>query len=43
MKEEGMVLDDLKESFWGSLFGVVSDKFGKVWMLEHELKKKENT
>ncbi|MEX2513990.1 MAG: VOC family protein [Cyclobacteriaceae bacterium] len=36
--EQGKVIDDLKESFWGSLFGVVQDRFGKVWMLDFENK-----
>jgi len=34
LKEDGQVVDDLKDSFWGGLFAVVQDKFGKVWMLE---------
>ena len=34
LKEEGQVVDDLKNSFWGGLFAVVRDKYGKVWMLE---------
>ena len=36
----GEVIDNLKESSWGSLFGVVKDKFGKVWMFNHELQAK---
>jgi PhnB protein len=36
----GEVIDGLKESSWGSLFGVVKDKFDKVWMFNHELKTK---
>ncbi|MEX0965779.1 MAG: VOC family protein [Bacteroidia bacterium] len=34
LKEGGEVIDELKSSFWGTLFGVVKDKFGKVWMLD---------
>jgi PhnB protein len=32
----GKILDSLKVSFWGSLFGCFSDKFGIVWMLNYE-------
>lgn len=39
LSEGGQVLDTLKESFWGSLFGVVLDKFGKVWMFNYEIRK----
>ncbi|MBD3626875.1 VOC family protein [Cyclobacterium sp.] len=43
LSEQGNVIADLKESFWGSLFAVVRDKFGKVWMLDFEKKpEKEN-
>ncbi|MDN3687659.1 VOC family protein [Cyclobacterium jeungdonense] len=38
LSKQGNVLDDLKESLWGSLFGVVQDRFGKVWMLDFEKK-----
>jgi PhnB protein len=34
LKNEGQLIDELKVAFWGGLFGVVRDKFGKVWMLE---------
>lgn len=34
LSKEGTIIDDLKETFWGSIFGVVRDKFGKVWMLD---------
>jgi PhnB protein len=35
LAEEGRVIDPLKDSFWGSLFGVVQDKYGKVWMMDY--------
>jgi len=38
LSEGGKIIDTLKDSFWGSMFGVVQDKFGKVWMLNHEKK-----
>lgn len=34
LSEKGLVIDDLKQQPWGALFGVVKDKFDKVWMLE---------
>lgn len=36
LKADGHVIDELKDSFWGSLFGVVRDKFGKEWMLDFD-------
>lgn len=30
IKATGQVIEELKESFWGSLFAVVRDKFGKT-------------
>lgn len=38
LSEGGNVIDSLKDSFWGSIFGMVQDKFGKVWMLNFEKK-----
>lgn len=32
----GKVIKPLKESFGNSLFGVVKDRYGKVWMLNFE-------
>jgi PhnB protein len=32
----GEVVDPLADKPWGALFGVVQDRFGKVWMLTHE-------
>ena len=31
----GQIMDPLKEQFWGALFGVFTDKFGIVWMLNY--------
>lgn len=36
LTSEGNVIEPLKESFGNSLFGVIQDKYGKVWMLKHE-------
>lgn len=36
LSEGGKVLDELKEQFWGALFGMVEDKFGVRWMLSLE-------
>lgn len=39
---EGEVIEPLKEKAWGALFGVVQDKFGKVWMLNFDKKDEGN-
>jgi len=36
LSEGGRVMDSLKTQFWGSLFGVVVDKFGICWMLNYD-------
>lgn len=36
LSEDGTIIDPLKEAFGNSLFGVVQDKYGKVWMLNCE-------
>jgi PhnB protein len=36
LSENGKVLDDLKEQFWGALFAMVIDKFGVRWMLSYD-------
>lgn len=33
LSNKGNIIDPLEEKSWGALFGVVQDKFGKVWML----------
>lgn len=35
LSEGGMVIDALKEQFWGGLFGVVIDKFGVCGMFNY--------
>jgi PhnB protein len=32
----GKILDPLKVSFWGALFGCFTDKFGIMWMLNYD-------
>ncbi len=32
----GKILEPLKDSFWGSLFGCFTDKFNIMWMLNFE-------
>ncbi|BAU54344.1 VOC family protein [Mucilaginibacter gotjawali] len=32
----GKILEPLKDSFWGSLFGCFTDKFGIMWMLNYD-------
>jgi len=36
----GVIMDSLKEQFWGALFGVFTDKFGIVWMLHYDKNQK---
>jgi len=36
----GVIMDPLKEQFWGALFGVFTDKFGIVWMLNFDKNQK---
>lgn len=35
LSEGGRVIDELKDQFWGALFGVVLDKYGFTWMLNY--------
>ena len=35
LADGGAVVDPLERRPWGALFGVVQDRFGKVWMLSH--------
>ncbi len=41
LAEGGKVLDALKKQFWGSLFGLVEDKFGVLWQVTTEAKPAE--
>ena len=34
----GEIIDELKNQFWGGLFGVLTDKFGIRWMFNYEPK-----
>ncbi|MEX0904422.1 MAG: hypothetical protein WD604_15530 [Balneolaceae bacterium] len=36
LTDGGTLIEPLKDAFGNALFGVVQDKFGKVWMLHHE-------
>lgn len=33
LADGGNVKDPLKKQFWGSLFGVIEDKFGVLWQV----------
>lgn len=37
LSSDGKVIKPLEESFGNTLFGVVQDRYGKVWMLNFEL------
>ncbi|MGN6438606.1 MAG: VOC family protein [Agriterribacter sp.] len=39
LSEGGKVYEDLTEKPWGALFGALTDKFGKRWMFNSDLKK----
>lgn len=36
LSDGGNVIEPLEEKSWGALFGVVQDKFGKVWMVNFD-------
>lgn len=38
LSEGGVQIHPVKKEFWGGMFGVLKDKFGKVWMLNSEKK-----
>ncbi|OXM87583.1 VOC family protein [Paenibacillus rigui] len=38
LAEGGQVKDALKPAFWGSLFGLLEDKYGVTWMITTEAK-----
>jgi PhnB protein len=40
LSEKGTVNAPLHDAFWGSRFGMVTDRFGMYWMLSCELSKK---
>lgn len=37
LSKEGEVQMPLQKTFWGSLFGTVTDKFGTQWMINQEI------
>lgn len=39
LSEGGNIYEDLTEKPWGALFGALTDKFGKRWMFNSDLKK----
>lgn len=42
LSEGGQVHMALDKTFWGSLFGMFTDKFGINWMVNYELEQKNN-
>lgn len=42
LSEGGKVLDELSVKFWGGLFGMVQDQFGKVWMFNYQKDQSQN-
>ncbi|MDN3205923.1 VOC family protein [Algoriphagus sediminis] len=41
LAEGGSIEMPLEETFWGSYFGNLTDKYGICWMLNYDLKKEE--
>lgn len=41
LSEDGTVTMPLKEQFWGSLFGMLTDKYGIKWMFSFSKEEKE--
>lgn len=41
MKEESEVIQELGETFWGSVFGVLKDKFNVTWQFLYSLPQEE--
>lgn len=41
MAEGGQVTMELQDTFWGARFGMLKDRFGVLWMFNHELKTTE--
>jgi len=36
LSEGGQVMMPLEKAFWGSLFGMLTDKFGVQWMMSYD-------
>ncbi|MFI5136087.1 MAG: VOC family protein [Chitinophagales bacterium] len=43
LAEGGMVTMPLEDTFWGARFGMLRDKFGIVWMLNHDKPKQQTS
>lgn len=41
LAEGGTITMPLADSFWGSRFGLLTDKFGISWMFDHEVTQKQ--
>lgn len=41
LSEGGQIIEELKEQFWGDLFGMVLDRFDVRWMLTYSLNGKQ--
>lgn len=37
MKKEGNVLQEIGETYWGAVFGIIKDKFNITWQFHHKL------
>jgi len=35
LSEEGTIITPIEKAFWGALFGILTDKFGVCWMVNH--------
>lgn len=42
MAEGGVITMPLDNTFWGARFGMLEDKFGVVWMFNHDFKKEDD-
>lgn len=43
LSQGGNIYEDLSEKPWGALFGALTDKFGKRWMFNSDLKKEDHS
>lgn len=41
MSKESTVVQDLGETFWGAVFGVIKDKFGITWQFHYSLRNEQ--
>lgn len=42
LSDGGQVFEPVREQFWGSLFGMLTDKYGTRWMLNYDKPKQAN-